>query len=163
LNLDLGPAEIKMNEPVKKILVINGPNLDMLGKREPDIYGSLSLDMINRDLERRAAQMGLELECFQSNHEGAILDKIHEAFNQGSVAGVIINPAAFTHTSVALRDALVMLPCPKVEVHLSNIHKREPFRHKSLLADIVTGQITGFGARGYQMALDAIADMINES
>ncbi len=152
-----------MNESSKKILVINGPNLNMLGKREPEIYGSLTLDRINNELVRRASQMGLELECFQSNHEGAILDRIHQAFDERDIAGVIINPGALTHTSVALRDALVMLSCPKVEIHLSNIYKREPFRHKSMLADIVTGQITGFGHHGYTMALTALADMINES
>ncbi|WP_299976309.1 type II 3-dehydroquinate dehydratase [Desulfobacula sp.] len=146
----------------KKIQVINGPNLNMLGKREPEIYGSLTLDQINTDLEQQAIPLGLELDFFQSNHEGAILDKIHEIFNE-NIAGIIINPAALTHTSVALRDALALLSCPVVEIHLSNIYKREDFRHKSMLADIVTGQISGFGHYGYKMALNAIANMINES
>ncbi|WP_321495507.1 type II 3-dehydroquinate dehydratase [uncultured Desulfobacter sp.] len=135
------------------IHVINGPNLNMLGKREPDIYGALTLDQINADLNARADALGLVLDFFQSNHEGAILDYIHAAFEQGP-AGVIINPGALTHTSVALRDALSMLSCPIAEVHLSNIHKREPFRHTSMIAGIATGQITGFGHYGYRMALD---------
>ena len=149
-------------QTIKTIQVINGPNLNMLGKREPQIYGSLSLDQINADLVQKALPLGIELDFFQSNHEGAILDKIHEIFNE-KIAGIIINPGALTHTSVALRDALALMSCPIVEIHLSNIYKREEFRHKSLLADIVTGQISGFGHHGYKMALTAIADMINES
>ncbi len=149
-------------QTIKTIQVINGPNLNMLGKREPQIYGSLSLDQINADLVQKALPLGIELDFFQSNHEGAILDKIHEIFNE-NIAGIIINPGALTHTSVALRDALVLMSCPIVEIHLSNIYKREGFRHKSLLADIVTGQISGFGHYGYQMALTAIVNMINES
>lgn len=137
------------------IFVINGPNLNMLGKREPDIYGSLTLDKINRELTAAAEPLGLSLSFFQSNHEGALVDHIHQMVDQ-SPAGVIINPGGLTHTSVVLRDALVMLSCPKVEVHLSNIYKREPFRHTSLLSDIVTGQITGFGHFGYHMALLAL-------
>ena len=135
------------------IHVINGPNLNMLGKREPEIYGALSLDQINAELTVRADELGLCLDFFQSNHEGEILDYIHTAFEQGP-AGVIINPGALTHYSVALRDALSMLLCPIVEVHLSNIHKRETFRHTSMVADIATGQLTGFGHYGYRMALD---------
>ncbi|MCF8091208.1 MAG: type II 3-dehydroquinate dehydratase [Desulfotignum sp.] len=137
------------------IFVINGPNLNMLGKREPDIYGSLTLDKINRELTAAAEPLGLSLYFFQSNHEGALVDHIHQMVD-ASPAGVIINPGGLTHTSVVLRDALVMLSCPKVEVHLSNIYKREPFRHTSLLSDIVTGQITGFGHFGYHMALLAL-------
>jgi len=135
------------------IHVINGPNLNMLGKREPEIYGVLTLDQINEELEKRADALGLSLNFFQSNHEGLILDFIHLAFEHGS-AGVIINPGALTHTSVALRDAMSMLSCPIVEVHLSNIHKRETFRHTSMIAGIATGQLTGFGHYGYHMALD---------
>ncbi len=144
---------------MKKIQIINGPNLNMLGKREPEIYGSLSLDQINTDLAHNATPLGLELDFFQSSHEGTIVDKIHENFN-AKIDGVIINPGAFTHTSIAIRDALLLLSCPIIEIHLSNIYKREAFRHKSMLADIVTGQVTGFGAYGYQMALNAMADMI---
>jgi len=142
--------------------VINGPNLNMLGKREPEIYGSLTLDQINTNLAQQAIPLGVALDFFQSNHEGAIVDKLHEIFDE-NILGVIINPGAFTHTSIALRDALLLLTCPIVEIHLSNIYKREAFRHTSLLADIVTGQITGFGHYGYQMALSAIVNMINES
>ncbi|MCG8683250.1 MAG: type II 3-dehydroquinate dehydratase [Desulfobacterales bacterium] len=138
-----------------KIHVINGPNLNMLGKREPEVYGSLSLDDINQGLEVLADELGLSLSFFQSNHEGELLDHIHTIFEQDP-AGVIINPGAFTHTSVALRDALLLLSCPIVEVHLSNIHKRETFRHKSMIADIATGQMTGFGHFGYHMALNFI-------
>ena len=152
----------KMIKRLKKIQVMNGPNLNMLGKREPHIYGSLTLDQINTELVQQAIPLGVELDFFQSNHEGAILDKIHGIFNE-NIAGIIINPAALTHTSVALRDALALMSCPVVEIHLSNIYKREGFRHKSMLADIVTGQISGFGHYGYQMALMAIANMINES
>jgi len=151
-----------MIQKTKKIIAINGPNLNMLGKREPQIYGSLTLDQINTDLVQQAIPLGVALVFFQSNHEGAIVDKIHEIFDE-SIDGIIINPGALTHTSIALRDALVLLSCPIVEIHLSNIYKREVFRHKSLLADIVTGQIAGFGHYGYQMALNAIANMINES
>jgi 3-dehydroquinate dehydratase-2 len=151
-----------MTQRSKKIIVINGPNLNMLGKREPDIYGSLTLDQINIDLAQQAIPLGLDLGFFQSNHEGAIVDKIHKMFNE-NIAGVIINPGALTHTSVSLRDALLLLSCPIVEIHLSNIFKREAFRHKSMLADIVTGQVAGFGHYGYQMALNALAHMINES
>jgi 3-dehydroquinate dehydratase-2 len=138
-----------------RVYVINGPNLNMLGKREPAVYGYLSLDDINGQLAIEAEKLGLELVFFQSNHEGDILDHIHKIF-EGNPAGLIINPGALTHTSIALRDALLLLSCPIIEVHLSNIHKREPFRHKSMIADIAMGQLTGFGHYGYRMALNAI-------
>ena len=147
---------------MKKIQVINGPNLNMLGKREPEIYGSVTLDQINQHLRTKSKELGIEIEFFQSNHEGEIVDKIHDLFNH-QIQGVIINPGAFTHTSVALRDALLLLSCPIVEIHLSNIYKRESFRHTSMLADIATGQISGFGHFGYEMALTAVANMINEA
>jgi len=137
------------------IFVINGPNLNMLGKREPGIYGSHTLEQINRELKTAAEPLGLSLYFFQSNHEGDLVDRIHQMVDQAP-AGVIINPGGLTHTSVALRDALVMISCPKVEVHLSNIHQRESFRRRSLLSDIVTGQITGFGYFGYHLALSAL-------
>ncbi len=142
--------------------MINGPNLNMLGKREPEIYGAVTLNQIHSDLKKKAASLGLNIGFFQSNHEGEIVDKIHELFNE-SIDGIMINPGALTHTSVALRDALLLMSCPIVEIHLSNIYKRESFRHKSLLADIVTGQVCGFGHYGYEMALNAIACMIHES
>ena len=148
-----------MIKKTKKIQIINGPNLNLLGKREPEIYGSLSLDQINSKLVSLAKFLGVELDFFQSNHEGAIIDKIHDAFN-ADIDGIIINPGAFTHTSIAIRDALLLLSCPIIEIHLSNIYKREAFRHKSLFADIVTGQVSGFGPYGYQMALNAMADML---
>ncbi len=151
-----------MKKKIKKIQVINGPNLNMLGKREPHIYGAMTLDEINRGLGQEAKPLGIELHFFQSNHEGALVDKIQGLFDD-PVDGIIINPGALTHTSVALRDALLLLSCPTVEIHLSNIYKRESFRHKSLLADIVTGQISGFGHYGYHMALQALAKMLHES
>jgi 3-dehydroquinate dehydratase II len=147
---------------MKKVQIINGPNLNMLGKREPEIYGYLTLDQINAKLVERSELLDLELFFFQSSHEGSIADKIHENFNE-NFDGIIINPGALTHTSVVLRDALAMMSCPMVEIHLSNVYKREAFRHKSMLADIVTGRITGFGHYGYEMSLNAIANMINES
>ena len=142
----------------KKILVIHGPNLNLLGKREPAKYGRTSLADINNALEEKGKENGFLVETFQSNHEGALVDKIQAAI--GAYDALIINPAAYTHTSIAIRDAVLMLDIPVVEVHLSNIYNREPFRHNSMLADVVTGQITGFGMKGYLMALDAILHLI---
>ena len=144
--------------PQKKILVIHGPNLNMLGKREPHIYGHQSLDEINDQLLERGKKLGIEVETFQSNHEGVIVDKIQQAM--GECLGIIINPAAYTHTSVAIRDALAMLDIPVIEIHLSNIHKREPFRHQSMIADVVAARIAGFGSHGYILALEGLARMI---
>ena len=141
-----------------KVLVIHGPNLNMLGKREPEIYGKTTLDEINSDLENLGKTLGIFVEAFQSNHEGAIVEKIQEA--AATQKGVIINPAAYTHTSIAIRDALLALDIPIIEIHISNIYKREPFRHKSLISDVVTAQITGLGIKGYNMALKALAEMI---
>ena len=143
---------------MRKILVIHGPNLNMLGKREPEVYGSEGLDQINARLEKQAESLDIELDVFQSNHEGQIVEKIQAAL--GECAAVIINPAAFTHTSVAIRDALLLLDVPIIEIHLSNIYKREPFRHKSLVTDIATGQICGLGAHGYLLALEAAVELI---
>ena len=140
---------------MNKILVIHGPNLNMLGKREPDLYGSESLDAINERIKDEAGRLGLQIECFQSNREGDIVDRIQKAFGDASL--IIINPAAYTHTSVAIRDALLAVNLPVIEVHLSNIHKREDFRKKSLVADIAVGQISGFGSYGYMLALKAAA------
>ena len=137
-----------------KILVIHGPNLNMLGKREPEIYGTTTLDEINIHLKELGKKLELDVETFQSNYEGAIVEKIQDAM--GKCSGVIINPAAYTHTSIAIRDALLLLDVPIIEIHLSNIYKREPFRHKSMISDIATGQIAGFGVYGYTMALEAI-------
>jgi 3-dehydroquinate dehydratase-2 len=138
-----------------RILVLNGPNLNMLGSREPGVYGTTTLADISREMEALAAELGLELEFFQSNHEGALVDKIQEAY--GKVAGIIINPAAYTHTSVAVRDALLLHAAPVVEIHISNIFKREPFRHKSLVSDIAAATLCGFGKEGYMLALRGMA------
>jgi len=149
-----------MNTPNSghQILVIHGPNLNMLGLREPDLYGSTRLDEIDAQLEELGRQWGITVHCFQSNHEGAIVDRIQSATTD--MGGLIINPAAYTHTSIAIRDALLLLPIPIIEVHLSNIHKRETFRHHSFVSDVATGQIVGLGVNGYYLALRALADII---
>ncbi len=141
-----------------KVLIIHGPNLNMLGKRETDIYGKSTLDEINADLIKTGENAGLSVEAFQSNHEGAIVEKIQQAVD--GYSGLIINPAAFTHTSIAIRDALLLLDMPTIELHISNIYKREPFRHTSMISDVATAIIAGFGASGYTMALEAIIRMI---
>ena len=141
-----------------QILVIHGPNLNLLGRREPEIYGRTTLDEINSQLTALGAQLGLALDTFQSNHEGAIVDRIQQA--AGVYDGLIINAAAFTHTSIAIRDALSTLKAPVIEVHLSNIHRREPFRHTSMTAGVVTGQILGLGAAGYALALRGLSEMV---
>jgi 3-dehydroquinate dehydratase-2 len=134
------------------ILVLHGPNLNLLGSREPQVYGSSTLSEINADLTQMAQEAGSTLSCFQSNHEGALIDRIHQAREQ-SVGFIIINPAAYTHTSVALRDALAAVAIPFIEVHLSNVHRRESFRHHSYLSDLAQGVVCGLGAYGYQAAL----------
>jgi 3-dehydroquinate dehydratase II len=136
----------------KSILVIHGPNLNMLGKREPEVYGKATLYDINTALNETGCRLGLRVESFQSNHEGAIVDKIQQSMNVHQ--GLIINPGAYTHTSVAIRDALLLLSFPVVEVHLSNIYKREQFRHHSMIAGVATGQISGLGSDGYILALE---------
>lgn len=141
------------------ILVVHGPNLNMLGKREPEHYGSRTLEEIDASLHAKAAELGLEISTFQSNHEGEIVESIQKGV--GRVQGLIINPAAFTHTSVAIRDAVLILDVPTIEVHLSNIHKRESFRRRSFIADIATAQISGLGASGYLYALEALAQLID--
>jgi len=139
-----------------KILVINGPNLNLLGSREPEIYGDLSLDEILAKLRERADAMGVELDCFQSNEEGALVTRIGET--RGEFDGIIMNPAGYTHSSVALRDALQASNVPCVEVHLSNIHSREEFRRTSMTAPACIGSISGFGATSYILALEALVD-----
>ena len=136
------------------ILVLNGPNLNMLGVREPEHYGSLSLDQIQHNLEQLAQQLGHTLEFLQSNAEHVLIDRIHQAYHDG-VDFIIINPAAFTHTSVALRDALSATRIPFIEVHLSNVHAREAFRHHSFFSDLAIGVICGLGDQGYEFALRA--------
>ena len=144
-----------------KILVIHGPNLNMLGKREPETYGAATLADINAALTRHGQTRDVEVTAFQSNLEGEMVEKIQQAM--GVYDGLIINPAAYTHTSIAIRDAVLLLNMPVVEVHLSNIHKREPFRRHSYLSDVVAGQIVGFGMQGYLMALDAILHILQKS
>lgn len=137
-----------------KILVLHGPNLNMLGLREPEVYGSTTLAQINDRLTQDAMELGAELSFLQSNHEGVLIEAIHAAFQVQQ--GILINPAAFTHTSVALRDAIASVNIPTVEVHLSNVYKREEFRHHSFIAPIAIGQISGFGAESYRLGLRAL-------
>jgi len=143
---------------MKKILIIHGPNLNLLGTREPETYGNRTLADIDKALAERGRTLGLEVETFQSNHEGDIVDKIQAATKD--CHGLIINPAAYTHTSIAIRDALLVLDIPVIEVHLSNIYKREPFRQQSMISDVVTGKIIGLGHHGYRLALEAINRLI---
>lgn len=137
-----------------KIFVINGPNLDMLGLREPEIYGSDTLESINRELAEYCASVGVQPEFFQSNSEGGIVDIIHSA--RGKADGIVLNAGAYTHYSIAIRDAISAVELPCVEVHLSNVHKREEFRHKSVLSAVCTGVICGFGKKVYRLAIDAL-------
>ena len=136
-----------------RILLIHGPNLNLLGQREPEVYGSMTLDDINVQLKQKAESAGVMLDYFQSNWEGAIIDRIHQASIE-NYQFIIINPAALTHTSVGVRDALLGVAIPFIEVHLSNVHARESFRHHSFLSDKAVGVICGLGARGYDYALD---------
>jgi 3-dehydroquinate dehydratase-2 len=146
------------NTDSRNVLVIHGPNLNMLGTREPDIYGHQTLEEINAALTAQADRLGLHIETFQSNHEGDMVDKIQQA--NDSFHGIIINPAAYTHTSIAIRDALSLLNIPVIEVHLSNIYKRESFRQTSMISAVVTAQISGFGSHGYLLALDGLARVL---
>jgi 3-dehydroquinate dehydratase-2 len=138
---------------VKKLLLLNGPNLNLLGTREPAVYGSETLADIELAATAQAAAAGATLSCFQSNHEGALIDRIHAARTDG-VDAIVINPGGLTHTSVALRDALAGVAIPFVEVHISNIHQRETFRHHSFLSEIAVGTICGLGTHGYRFAID---------
>ena len=145
------------NKPLN-VLVLNGPNLNLLGSREPDIYGRDTLESVNTALKEQGKALGITVDAFQSNHEGVLVEKIQASI--GVQDGLIINPAAYTHTSVAIRDALLMQEIPIIEIHLSNIYKRESFRHRSMIADVVTGQISGLGVTGYTLALTALARLI---
>lgn len=144
------------------VLVINGPNLNSLGTREPEIYGSTTLADIEAGLRAQAVAAGLTLDAFQSNHEGAIVDRLHAARSEGT-RFVIINPGAFTHTSVAIRDAFAAVAIPFCEVHISNVHAREDFRRHSFLSDLAVGVLTGFGAFGYTMAMSYVIDRLTSS
>ncbi len=145
---------------LKKVLVIHGPNLNLLGEREQEVYGERTLEDINTRLLAQAADLDLQLDILQSNHEGEIVDAVGKAKAAG-FAAILINPAAYTHTSVAIRDAVAAVQVPTVEVHLSNIYAREEFRHKSLIAPVSYGQISGFGPNSYLLGLQAIIDLIS--
>jgi 3-dehydroquinate dehydratase-2 len=149
-----------MPDKTLRILVLHGPNLNLLGQREPGIYGATTLDEIDEQLTARATVRGVQLRIVQTNHEGVLIDAIHEALLHED--GILINPAGYTHTSVALRDAIAAIGLPAVEVHLSNVHAREPFRHTSLIAPVCLGQISGFGWRSYLLGLDALIEHLSE-
>jgi len=141
------------------VLVVHGPNLNLLGEREPEVYGHTRLADIDRELQQLGRQMNMEVATFQSNSEGAIVDRIQQARGKSEV--LIINPGAYTHTSVAIRDAILAVAVPTIEVHLSNVYKREPFRHHSTIADIAHGRIMGFGAESYSLALQAARTIVD--
>ena len=142
---------------IKKILVIHGPNLNLLGEREPGVYGSSTIDVLNRNIIDRAKEQGLQCEIFQSNHEGAIIDKLHAA--RTGFDGVIINAGAFTHYSYAIRDAIAAIKIPCIEVHISNVHAREEFRHHSVISPVCKGVICGFGFTSYDLAVQALSEL----
>jgi 3-dehydroquinate dehydratase-2 len=141
-------------QQIAAVLVLQGPNLNLLGTREPEVYGAQTLDQIHQDLQQLAGELSLQLATFQSNSEGALVDRIQAARNEG-IDFILINPGAYTHTSVAIRDALAGVAIPFIEVHLSNIYQRETFRHHSFLSDIAVGVICGLGSQGYELALRA--------
>lgn len=147
---------------MKKILVLHGPNLNLLGIREPSIYGTTTLEQINFCLAEQAAAAGVALSCLQSNSEGTLIDTVHQAAAD-KVSYIILNPAGYTHSSVALRDALSAVKIPFIEIHISNIYSRETFRHHSYFSDIAKGTISGFGAQGYSLALTAIIEELERT
>ncbi|WP_313798321.1 type II 3-dehydroquinate dehydratase [Cytobacillus sp.] len=144
---------------MNKILLLNGPNLNLLGKREPDIYGSTTLIQLEEKIAALGKSNDTEVVCFQSNHEGEIIDKLHEASEIG-VNGIIFNPGAFTHYSYAIRDAIAGIQVPVIEVHISNVHTRETFRHTSVIAPVAAGQIVGLGMIGYELAFQALMERV---
>jgi 3-dehydroquinate dehydratase-2 len=145
----------------RHIAVLHGPNLNLLGTREPEVYGTVTLAEIDARLVERAKRRGATVECFQSNHEGELVQRIHDV--RARAQAIVINPGAYTHTSVAIADALRAVGLPAVEVHLSNLHKREPFRRRSLTAPACVGTIAGFGARSYELGLDAALDLLEDT
>ena len=151
-------ADKKSKSKIVSILVVHGPNLNLLGEREPDIYGKISLPKINQSINQEAKKLAVKVVCVQSNHEGEIVDLIQKA--KKNYQGILINPAAYTHTSVALRDALAACPVPAVEVHLSNIYGREEFRRHSLTAPACIGQVSGFGPESYLLGLRGLAEFL---
>ncbi len=149
-----------MSELRYSVLVLHGPNLNLLGRREPEVYGSVTLEDINRGLEQEGQSLQSQITAIQSNHEGALVDAIHAACDQHH--GILINPGAYTHTSIAIRDAIAGIAIPTVEVHLSNIYKRETFRHHSYIAPVAIGQISGFGAESYRLGLRALVHHLSQ-
>lgn len=145
---------------IERVAVINGPNLNMLGRREIGIYGGKTLDMINAEVAAEAARLGVALDFYQSNSEGALATYIHECL--GRVDGIVLNAGAYTHYSIALRDAIGAVKLPVIEVHISNIYKREPFRHVSLIAPVCVGQVCGFGSHSYVLGLRALMDKVTD-
>jgi 3-dehydroquinate dehydratase-2 len=143
-----------------KILILHGPNLNLLGTREPEVYGSLSLDDINNKLIDLGEELSVEVTCLQSNHEGQLIDALHDA--QTWAKGVVFNPGAYTHTSIALRDAISAIEIPVIEVHLSNVYAREEFRHTSMISAVCTGKIAGFGWRSYVLGLNALVEVLQD-
>lgn len=141
-----------------KILILHGPNLNLLGKREPEVYGSMTLDDINQKMIALGKALAVEVTCVQSNHEGALIDALHDA--RTWAAGVVFNPGGYTHTSVALRDAISAIVIPVIEVHLSNVYAREEFRHTSFVSAVCKGKVTGFGWRSYELGLRGLVDII---
>lgn len=144
-----------------KILILHGPNLNLLGTREPEVYGSMTLDNINDKLSDLGRELGAEIQCIQSNHEGVLIDALHEA--RTSMDGVVFNPGGYTHTSIALRDAISAIHIPVIEVHLSNVYAREEFRHVSMISAVCKGKIVGLGWRSYTLGLRALVDLLKET